>query len=392
MDERALAERLITYDTSTLEGMQSAAGFVKGWLEARDVEVTGTTYNGRPVLAATVGAPDGLTVVLHGHLDVVPGRPEQFTPRVEGDRLYGRGAYDMKGGLAGMICAVRDLAAQREVRVHFVCVSDEESEEIEERGSDFLVEQGYVGEFAITGEPTDLHIGVEAKGVLAMRIEVTGTSAHGSTPWAGDNAVLKAVDVFRTIESMAFARESSDLFDRPSINLGRIFGGDALNKVPDTCAIDVDIRYLPGQDAKAILEQVRALPDANVTKVFHRHPAIVDRDNAYVVALGEAVARVATVGDRISVGRHGASDAISFLEAGVPAVEFGPLGGGHHGPGEWVSIGSLAQFRRAVVDFVRLLPERVGSRGAGARGADSQKASTPSAGSPSAGDGRPLIA
>ena len=117
-------------------------------------------------------------------------------------------------------------------------------------GSDHLVEQGYLGDFAITGEPTDLHIGIQAKGVLAMRIEVTGTAAHGSTPWVGDNAVLKAIDVFRQIESLPFARESSDLFDRPSINLGRIVGGDAINKVPDLCAIDVDIRYLPGQDAR----------------------------------------------------------------------------------------------------------------------------------------------
>ncbi len=75
MDERALTERLITYDTSTLEGMQSAAGFIKGWIEARDVEVTDTLYNGRPVLSATVGAATGPTVVLHGHLDVVPARP-----------------------------------------------------------------------------------------------------------------------------------------------------------------------------------------------------------------------------------------------------------------------------------------------------------------------------
>ena len=75
MDERALTERLITYDTSTLEGMQSAAGFVKGWLEARDVEVTGAMHNGRPVLAATVGPRSGPTIVLHGHLDVVPGAP-----------------------------------------------------------------------------------------------------------------------------------------------------------------------------------------------------------------------------------------------------------------------------------------------------------------------------
>src|SRR5215207_1209241 len=162
MDERALTERLITYDTSTLEGMKSAAGFVKGWLEARDVEVTGTLHRDRPLLAATVGAKGGPTVAFHGHLDVVPGRPEQLTPHVVGDRLYGRGAYDMKAGLAGMMCAVVELAAQQRVRIHFVCVSDEESEEEDQRASDELVDRGYTGDFAITGEPTDLHIGVEA--------------------------------------------------------------------------------------------------------------------------------------------------------------------------------------------------------------------------------------
>ena len=80
MDERALAERLITYDTSTLDGMKSAAGFVKGWLEARDVEVSGSMHNGRPVLAATVGPATATTIVLHGHLDVVPARPSS-SPR-----------------------------------------------------------------------------------------------------------------------------------------------------------------------------------------------------------------------------------------------------------------------------------------------------------------------
>jgi succinyl-diaminopimelate desuccinylase len=361
MDERALAERLITYDTSTLEGMQSAAGFVKGWLEARDVEVTGTMHNGRPVLAATVGPANAPTIVLHGHLDVVPARPEQFSPRLDGDRLYGRGAYDMKGGLAAMMLAVHDLAGQDGVRVHFVCVADEESEELEQRGSDYLVEQGYLGDFAITGEPTDMHIGIQAKGVLAMRIEVTGTAAHGSTPWIGDNAVLKAIDVFRQIEILPFARESSDLFDRPSINLGRIVGGDALNKVPDLCAIDVDVRYLPGQDADEIRAAVDELPDARVVKVFHRQPAIVERHNPFVQALGEAIARVAPPdGEQISVGRDGASDAISFLEAGVPAVECGPVGAGHHGPEEWVSVRSLGEYRRALVEFVNLLPARLG--------------------------------
>ena len=362
MDERALTERLLTYDTSTLEGMQSAAGFVKGWLEARDVEVTGTVHNGRPVLAATVGPDrDVPTLVLHGHLDVVPGRPEQFVPRVEGDRLYGRGVYDMKGGLAAMMCALHDVAAQQGVRVHFACVADEESEEIEQRATDYLVETGYTGDFAITGEPTNMHIGIQAKGVLAMRIEVTGKAAHGSTPWVGDNAVLKAIDVFRQIETLPFSRESSDLFDRPSINLGRILGGDALNKVPDLCVIDVDVRYLPGQEPESIRDAVNALPDATVVKIFHRQPAIVDRENPYVQVLGEAISRVAPPpGEQLSVGRDGASDAISFLEAGIAAVECGPVGDGHHGPEEWVSIRSLHDYRRALVEFVELLPGRLG--------------------------------
>ena len=359
MQERALAEKLITYDTSTEEGIQSCAGFIKGWLESNDIEVEAGTHNNRPVMAATVGPAEGTTVVFHGHLDVVPAREHQFEPRLDGDRLIGRGAYDMKGGLAAMMCATRDLAAQSQVRVHFVCVADEESDEPLRRGSDYVVEKGYVGDFAITGEPTDLHIGVQAKGVLALRIEVFGTAAHGSTPWVGDNAVLKAIDVFRQIESLPFARESSEFFDRPSINLGRIIGGDALNKVPDTCVLDVDIRYLPGQEPDQIAGAIRRIPDTDVSVVFQRDPAIVDRANPFVGILAEAI-KEGTPAEWISVGRDGASDAISFLEAGVPAVEFGPIGGGHHGPDEWVSAASLERYRRTLVEFVHLIPGRLG--------------------------------
>jgi succinyl-diaminopimelate desuccinylase len=356
VDERALTERLITYDSSTLEGMQSAAAFVYGWLEARDVEVKGDTHNGRPVLAATVGAAEGPTVVLHGHVDVVPAHAEQFTPRVDGDRLIGRGAYDMKGGLAAMMCAVHDLASQNAVKVHFVCVSDEESDEQKLRASDYVVERGYVGDFAITGEPTNLRIGIQAKGVLGLRLEVHGRSAHGSTPWLGDNAVVKAVDVFRNISSLPFTRDSSELFDRPSISLGKIAGGDAINRVPDLCTIDLDIRYLPGQDPDEILAAVQGIEDTEVVHVFHRDPIIVSREEEHVQVLADAVAKTTPVQERIAVGRDGTSDVISFLNAGVPGVEFGPAGDGHHGPDEWVSIESLAQYRRALVDFVTAMP------------------------------------
>jgi succinyl-diaminopimelate desuccinylase len=355
MDERALAERLITYDTSHPDGLREAAGFVKGWLESRDLEVTHRDFDGLPVLLAEVGPGAGPKIILHGHLDVVPAHAEQFSPRIEGDHLIGRGAYDMKGGLAAMMCALWDAAGQDAVRVRFVCVPDEESEDVERRSTDTLVAEGLRGDFAITGEPTDLHIGVQAKGVLALRVQVAGTAAHGSTPWLGDNAILKAHDVYRRIETLPFSRQSSDLFDRPSINLARIEGGDAFNKVPDACWMDVDIRYLPNQDPGDILAQIRAIGDVEVLRAFTRAPAIVSRRNPYVLALREAIGR-SIEGEALSVGRDGASDAISFLEAGVPAVEFGPVGGGHHGPEEWVSIASLARYRQALGDFVRALP------------------------------------
>jgi succinyl-diaminopimelate desuccinylase len=368
VDERALTEKLIGYDTSAPEGVKLAAGFVKGWLEARDIETNQLEVRDLPVIYAEVGPVDSPTVLLHGHLDVVPARTGQFEARVDGDRLYGRGAYDMKGALAAMLLVLHDLREQDGVRVRLGVVPDEESEEESRRGSDRLVEEGFIGDFAITGEPTDMQIGVQAKGVLAVRLQVSGRAAHGATPWLGDNAILKALEIFRTIESLPFAQQSSELFDRPSINLGRILGGDALNKVPDTCVIDVDIRYLPEQDPNSIVAEMAELKDADVVSSFSRPPAHVDRDSIYVRALCEAAAPHAAEAV-MSVGRDGASDVVSFLRAGVPAVEFGPIGGGHHGPDEWVSIPSLGSYRRTLSDFVETLPQRLREAGASVDGA-----------------------
>jgi succinyl-diaminopimelate desuccinylase len=328
----ALAERLIGYETSEPEAISEAAGFVKGWLEARGIESSCDYVRGLPVIKAEVGPEGAPTVVLHGHLDVVPGRPGQFDPRLEGDRLYGRGAYDMKGALAAMLVTAAAMRDQDGVRVRLGVVGDEESEEDSERGSDHLVDTGFLGDFAITGEPTDLHIGVEAKGVLALRLDVGG--------------------------SLPFARHSSELFDRPSINLGRIWGGDALNKVPDRCVIDVDIRHLPDQDPAAILAEVRGIPGIEATSLLTRPPATVDRDSIFVRALRDSAA-AHHHGEPMSVGRDGASDAVSFLRVGVPAVEFGPVGAGHHGPEEWVSVSSLETYRQALESFLRAIPGRL---------------------------------
>ncbi len=301
------------------------------------------------MIAATVGAAAGAgpTVILHGHADVVPGRPEQFVPRVDGDRLYGRGAYDMKGGLAAMMVATRDLVEQKAVRVHFVCVCDEESDEVAQRGSDYLVEQGYTGDFAITGEPTDLHIGVQAKGVLALRIEVHRESRTRIHPVAGrqrrgqgGRRLPRTSSRFRSRAS----RRSSSIARRSASD-----GSSAATRSTRcrTCARSTwTSATCRARTRSRSWRTSSAIPDVTVVKVLRRAPAIVERTNPYVQLLAEAIAE-GTPTERISVGRDGTSDAISFIEAGTPAVEFGPEGAGHHGPEEWVSISSLPRYSRA---------------------------------------------
>jgi succinyl-diaminopimelate desuccinylase len=102
---------------------------------------------------------------------------------------------------------------------------------------------------------------------------------------------------------------------------------------------------------------VAELPDVEVVAQFSRVPAIVDRNDPFVTVLKECVAGLHET-ETISVGRDGASDAICFIGAGTPAVEFGPTGAGHHGPAEWVSLASLVDYRRVLVEFVRRLPGR----------------------------------
>ena len=289
MDELALAERLIAFDTSSAEGLRRAAEFVGGWLESRDIKAEQTESRGLPVTTAEVGPA--------GRADPGPARPprrrpraaRQFEPRLEGDRLLGRGAYDMKGALAVMLLLLHDLREQDKVRLRLGIVSDEESEEEENRGSDALVAgrlHRRLRDHRRAHQPPGRGAGEGGAGDAARGPGPRRARRH-ARGW-GTTRSVKAVEVFRGIESLPFARHSSALFDRPSINLGRIWGGDALNKVPDTCVIDVDIRFLPDQDPDEILEQV-ARPARHPGA---RHlPAPAGRGRARVAVRARASAR-----------------------------------------------------------------------------------------------------
>ena len=371
VDEVRLAERLIAHDTSDPAGLAVAMDFAAGWLEGRGVDLRRHDLGDRKVLVATAGTGP-VRVILNGHMDVVPGNPGQFSPRIDGDRLIGRGAYDMKSALGAMMLATSDLAAAPPdgVQVDLVIVPDEERTQPGPNATEMLVDQGMRADIVVCGEPTDMQVGVQAKGVMILEVRVEGRSAHGSTPWLGDNAIVRALEVYRRLESLPFTRASTRLFARPSVNLGRIEGGDAVNKVPDHCLMHVDVRYLPGQDPDEILRQARDVGAASVEVAIARPPADTDPAHPLVAALVDCASRHDS--SATSVGRDGASDAVAFLKVGVPAVEFGPRGAGHHGPDEYVEIPSLMAYRQAIREFAECAattaPEGAAmGRGAGAR-------------------------
>ncbi|MCW2926630.1 MAG: family metallopeptidase [Thermoleophilia bacterium] len=355
-DELQVAQRLISFDSSHDDGIRTCTDFALGWLEGHDLRARTFDLDGLPILDATVGEGP-VTVVLHAHLDVVPGKKEQFIPHVDSEFLWGRGAYDMKGATAAMFCVMADLAAldpPLPIRVRLLCVPDEEDDKPKEiRGTEAAVNRGLVGDFVVCGEPTDLHVGIQAKGVLDVRIEVEGRGAHGATPWLGVNAIERAMDIFDRLKLLPFAQESSRFYDRPSINLGRISGGDRINQVPERCVLDVDIRYLPEQPVERVREELMSLavPGCRVIETFRRPPAKVDTKDPFLIRLREAI-RGHAEGDVQLVGRDGTNDGTYFLQRGIPSVEFGPIGSGHHGPAEKVSIRSLRAYRLALLDFL----------------------------------------
>jgi succinyl-diaminopimelate desuccinylase len=359
-----LAEELIRFRTDHSSELEHAVGFVTGWLGGQGIDFEVFTHEGLPVLVAYAGPEkyeqkEKSDIIFHAHLDVVPGKPEQFEPVIAEGRLYGRGAYDMKGALAAMMTAVAELNQDSGGhRVLLAIVPDEERARGKKRASQFLVERGCAAPFVICGEPTNLDVGVQAKGVLVLRIKSFGKSAHGSTPWLGENAILKSLWLYRRINRLPFARERSSVFDGPSINLGHISGGDVLNKVPDSCVLGLDIRYLPTQYPHEIVRQIRNLASdsADVEVLYQRPPAVTDPDLPYVRALLRAV-KVESATSAISVGRDGSSDVIYFLEKGFPGVEFGPKGANHHGDDEYVEVESLTEYERILVHFVRNLEE-----------------------------------
>ena len=343
-----LLKDLVAIDSSTKEGANRAVDYCTQWLNSHQIHSKTIENNGYKMLIAEIGEGDK-TMIWNGHVDVVSGTPDQYFPRISEGKLYGRGAADMKAGVAAMMCAFLELKNKKlALKIQLQIVSDEEIGGFNCSG--FLAEQGYRGDFVICAEPTQLGIGLQAKGSLRLDIDISGMSAHGSRPWEGVNAIEKAFEFYQRIKELPFTKEQTPLYDGPSINLAKIKGGDVYNKVPDACLLSLDIRYLPTQTAEDIIEQIKDLTGATVHHIMSNIPVQTDESDPFITLLRPVIEKH-TKKDAIIFGQHGSADTVFYAAYGIPAIEFGPSGENWHGDREAVDLESIMLYQSMLIDF-----------------------------------------
>ena len=345
----SLTRKLIEFRTVEKDRINAAADYCAEWLATKGVQARIINNEGLKSVVSVIGK-EGPTVILNGHLDVVPAGPDQFIPYVAEGKLYGRGSFDMLGSVAVMMHVMAELVQEElPCKVMLALVPDEEKGG--QKGTKYLVEHGLVGDVVICGETTNLDIAVQAKGLLQLEIEIEGVAAHGSRPWLGDNAILNAVETYKRIEALPIFSASTPYFEHPSLNLARIHAGQAINQVPDCCIMDLDIRYLPGQNPAVLLEEIEGVVNGKIRVLSEGEPVQTNPDHPLIVRLQQAAEHVA--GRPIELfGQHGAADTRFYAARGIPAVEFGPCGANHHGKNEYVDTASLITFKETLTDYI----------------------------------------
>ena len=307
----------------------------------------------------------GPAIMFCGHLDTVgvEGMTDPFRPRIEDGRLYGRGAQDMKGGVAAMIAAAAALAPEwSRGRLIVAAVVDEEHMSL---GAEALVRE-WRADMAIVTEPTDLTVAVGHKGFAWVEITTHGRAAHGSRPDEGRDAIARMGRVLFALE----ARDRELRGRRPvpfqgtaSLHASLIQGGRELSSYPDRCTLQMERRTVDGEDEAVVLQEVRDLLAAlrHADPEFSADAHVEAFRPAYCLdpqhALPSAVAAALT-----SAGHPGTPQGMSFwtdaavlAAAGIPSILFGPGGAGLHSISEYVNIDDVYVCRDILIAAVRAL-------------------------------------
>lgn len=355
MEARGILEKLVRIPSETGHELAASDSFAR-WCADAGLEVaTQEVQPGRANVLATWRVGHGPHLLLTGHIDTVPvGEGWTRDPHgaeVAGGRLYGRGACDMKAGLAAMLGAMLALRARGEQPAGDVTIAAVVGEEEDSAGTRFLVKHGIGADRAVLAEPTAMQLVLSNRGLLNYRIVVKGASVHASAPGLGRNAVTAASRVALELEAtgIELGRRSHPVFGPPSLTVGTMHGGTRPYVVPDRCEIEVDRRLNPGETAAQVEDEIAAAIararetvqwlEADVIAGPDYLPFEVLRDHPLVTAMETAMSS-SGLEPRISSWRAASDAGFLVHGAGIPCVLFGPgdIEQAAHRPDEWTDL------------------------------------------------------
>ena len=343
-DARALARALVRIDSRNPRlspggpGETACVALLRDVLDAWGFRTeVHEAAAGRPNLIARVGeARGGRALMLSGHVDVVGVEGmthEPFAAEERDERLYGRGAADMKGGVAAM-CAAAWQAA-RGALAGEVVVAIAADEEYESIGTRAMLERGIRADAAVVGEPTRLGVMPAHRGFVWVEVVVHGRAAHGSRWDVGVDAIrhtgLLLAELDR-IDAEELPRRTHPLLGRASLHASTIDGGIGMSTYPDRCVLRLERRTLPGEGDGDAMEEVRRACEAvrrrragfaaDVSVLMSQGPSDVSTEAPVVRALREALRECAE--RDVVAGMSAWTDAALLNAAGIPAICFGP--------------------------------------------------------------------
>jgi acetylornithine deacetylase/succinyl-diaminopimelate desuccinylase family protein len=332
-------------------GEEKIARFIANWFERAGLEVVwDEPVPGRPnVIGIARGTGRSRSLLLNAHMDTVGivGMERPHEPFIQDNRLYGRGAFDMKGGLAAIMVAGA-AAKKRALRgdVIITAVSDEEFASI---GTASIVKQ-WRADAAIVTEPTELNICTAHKGFVWLDIETEGIAAHGSRPDLGIDAIAKMGKVLVDIEELDRSLRSTPshrLLGSGSVHASLIQGGQELSSYPNHCFLSVERRTVPGETVQKVEAEIPAILDqiASSDSTFTAYVKTTMVREPFETSLQEPIVnmlfhKTSTIlgHDPIEIGQTGWMDSALLSSAGIPTVIFGPGGEGAHAVVEWSNL------------------------------------------------------
>lgn len=334
--------------TDDIPANDMALDYLERYFSERGLHCRQYRYDGHGALVATTRRHrKRMAVMLAAHVDVLTAPEGLFTLRTDGDRLLGRGVYDMKFAIAAFMQLTSQLHRENTLDDYDFGILITTDEEYGGRDGinaiPHILDEGYLPDVCVLPDGgTNYAIERIAKGHWRFELVAKGRTAHGARPWEGESASFKIIEALRDIKD--HFRNHGPTTD--TLNIGYIHGGEVFNQIPDHIAAAVEIRTMHADSPerlRPVIEDICRRHDVHYRTAVVQSPTVTDTNNAFVQNFMQSVQAV--TGKKIETCiSYGASDGAYFAAHGIPCILTRPEGGGHHGGVEWISRPSLELF------------------------------------------------